>query len=203
MRTPEQIIAELKMKPIPDEGAWFVEGPRTQGLSSILVLLTAADDGFSAMHRLGVDEGWQWLEGAPAALLRLKEGPRRNHGTLTPARPRSAGRCSCARASGRAPRRWASGACSRAGAARRSGPSTSPSATATTSRAFPAYAAEIAALTRPHPAGPAGRSAGGHGRLLTCGFGPASNDTATDSQPGLSGRCGRLPFGGILHTPKE
>jgi len=83
MRTPEQIIAELKMKPIPDEGAWFVEGPRTQGLSSILVLLTSAEDGFSAMHRLGVDEGWQWLEGAPAALLRLKEGPRRNHGTLT------------------------------------------------------------------------------------------------------------------------
>lgn len=83
MRTPEQIVAELKMKPIPDEGAWFVEGPRTQGLSSILVLLTAADDGFSALHRLGVDEGWQWLEGAPAALLRLKEGPRRNHGTLT------------------------------------------------------------------------------------------------------------------------
>ncbi|MDT0212694.1 cupin domain-containing protein [Rothia sp. ARF10] len=82
MRTAEQIIAELNMQPIPDEGAWFVEGPRTQGLSSILVLLTSADDGFSAMHKLGVDEGWQWLEGAPAALLRLKEGPKRNHGTL-------------------------------------------------------------------------------------------------------------------------
>lgn len=83
MRTPEQIIAELKMQPIPDEGAWFVEGPRTQGLSSILVLLTSAADGFSAMHRLEVDEGWQWLEGAPAALLRLREGRKRNHGSLT------------------------------------------------------------------------------------------------------------------------
>jgi predicted cupin superfamily sugar epimerase len=83
LRTAEQIIAELKMEPIPQEGAWFVEGPRTQALSSVLVLLTSKDDGFSAMHRLGIDEGWQWLEGAPAALLRLKEGPRRNHGNLT------------------------------------------------------------------------------------------------------------------------
>ncbi|KRE42924.1 cupin domain-containing protein [Knoellia sp. Soil729] len=83
MRTAEQIIADLRMEPIPQEGAWFVEGPRTQALSSILVLLTPADDGFSAMHRLEVDEGWQWLDGAPAALLRLKEGRHRNHGRLT------------------------------------------------------------------------------------------------------------------------
>jgi len=83
MRTAEQIIDELRMKPIPDEGAFFVEGPRTQGLSSILVLLTSAPDGFSAMHRLTVDEGWQWLEGAPTALLRLRESPKRNRGTLS------------------------------------------------------------------------------------------------------------------------
>ena len=83
MRTAKKIIAELKMQPIPDEGAWFVEGPRTQELSSILVLLTSGSNGFSAMHQLAVDEGWQWLEGAPAAVLRLKEGPRRNHGSLT------------------------------------------------------------------------------------------------------------------------
>lgn len=83
MRTAEQIVSDLGMKPIPDEGAWFVEGPRTQGLSSILVLLTSAADGFSAMHKLEVDEGWQWLEGAPVALLRLRESSKRNHGTLT------------------------------------------------------------------------------------------------------------------------
>lgn len=83
MRTAEQVIADLRMKPIPDEGAWFVEGPRTQSLSSILVLLTSANDGFSAMHQLGIDEGWQWLEGAPVALLRLRESAKRNHGTLT------------------------------------------------------------------------------------------------------------------------
>lgn len=83
MRTAEQVIDELGMKPIPDEGAFFVEGPRTQELSSILVLLTSAPDGFSAMHRLEVDEGWQWLEGAPAALLRLRTRPRSTRGTLS------------------------------------------------------------------------------------------------------------------------
>ena len=82
MRTAEQIIDELGMRPIPGEGAWFVEGPRNQELSAITVLLTSGDDGFSAMHRLTIDEGWQWLDGAPAALLRLRESPRRNHGSL-------------------------------------------------------------------------------------------------------------------------
>ncbi|NHI19456.1 cupin domain-containing protein [Phycicoccus endophyticus] len=62
------------MVPIPEEGAWFVAGPRTQGLNAVTVLLTPRPDGFSAMHRLAVDEGWQWLGGAPAALLRLRPG---------------------------------------------------------------------------------------------------------------------------------
>lgn len=82
MRTAEQIIDELGMKPLPDEGAFYVEGPRTQELSSVHVLLTAAPEGFSAMHRLTVDEGWQWLDGAPVALLRLREGRTRNSGSL-------------------------------------------------------------------------------------------------------------------------
>ncbi len=72
--TAEQVIARLKMSPIPEEGAWFVAGPRTQELNAITVLLTDRPDGFSAMHRLTVDEGWQWLAGAPAALLRLRPG---------------------------------------------------------------------------------------------------------------------------------
>jgi hypothetical protein len=83
MRTAEQIIDELGMKPLPDEGAYYVEGPRTQELSSVLVLLTAGPEGFSAMHRLTVDEGWQWLDGAPVALLRLRQGHKRNHGSLS------------------------------------------------------------------------------------------------------------------------
>lgn len=72
--TAEEVIARLRMEPIPEEGAWFVPGPRTQELGGVTVLLTDRPDGFSAMHRLAVDEGWQWLGGAPAALLRLRPG---------------------------------------------------------------------------------------------------------------------------------
>jgi uncharacterized protein len=72
--TADEIIARLRMVPIPEEGAWFVAGPRTHELGAITVLLTPRPDGFSAMHRLAVDEGWQWLAGAPAALLRLRRG---------------------------------------------------------------------------------------------------------------------------------
>ena len=57
----DQVIARLKMEPIPEEGAWFVAGPRTQNLNAITVLLTDQPEGFSAMHRLTIDEGWQWL----------------------------------------------------------------------------------------------------------------------------------------------
>ena len=70
----DQVIARLKMEPIPEEGAWFVAGPRTQNHNAITVLLTDQPEGFSAMHRLTIDEGWQWLGGAPAALLRLRPG---------------------------------------------------------------------------------------------------------------------------------
>jgi uncharacterized protein len=74
--TPETVIERFGMQPIPEEGGWFAPGPRTQGLGAITVLLTDQQDGFSAMHRLRADEGWQWLAGAPAALLRLR--PRSN-----------------------------------------------------------------------------------------------------------------------------
>jgi len=43
--TAEQVMARLKMQPIPEEGAWFVAGPRTQGLNAITVLLTDRPDG--------------------------------------------------------------------------------------------------------------------------------------------------------------
>ena len=148
--TAEQVIARLRMRPIPEEGAWFVAGPRTQGLNAITVLLTDRPDGFSAMHRLTIDEGWQWLAGAPAALLRLRPG---GSGVLNYVDPRPASSSSAA-APGWAPRPWATGPCSPAGARRRSGPSTSSSATATPSRPhYPRYAAEITALTRDEPVG--------------------------------------------------
>ena len=70
----EEVIDRLGMVPIPEEGGFYVAGPRTQSLNAITVLLTNRADGFSAMHRLAVDEGWQWLAGSPAALLRLRRG---------------------------------------------------------------------------------------------------------------------------------
>ena len=76
MTTPAEIIARYDMMPIPHEGGWFAAGPRTQDLSNILVLLTSDPEGFSAMHRLDIDEGWTWLDGDPVALLRLRRGGR-------------------------------------------------------------------------------------------------------------------------------
>jgi predicted cupin superfamily sugar epimerase len=67
--TADEVIAALRMQPIPGEGGYFVLGPRVRGLSSITALLTDSPEGFSALHRLSVDEGWQWLAGAPVDLL--------------------------------------------------------------------------------------------------------------------------------------
>lgn len=75
-RTAQDVIASLHLQPLEGEGSWWAAGPRTRRLSSITVLLTPADDGFSAMHSLKVDEGWQWLAGAAAAMLRLGPGGR-------------------------------------------------------------------------------------------------------------------------------
>lgn len=72
--TADDLIRRLNLKPLLGEGAWWAPGPRTRNLSSITVLLTEGDEGFSAMHRLNVDEGWQWIDGAPAAMLRLGNG---------------------------------------------------------------------------------------------------------------------------------
>lgn len=70
-RSAAEVIRTLRLEPLENEGAWWAPGPRTKNLSSITVLLTEDDLGFSAMHRLAVDEGWQWLDGAPAVMLRL------------------------------------------------------------------------------------------------------------------------------------
>lgn len=66
-----QLIAELDMQPIPQEGAWFAPGARTERLSCITGMLADTDDGFSAMHRLSIDEGWQFLDGDPAEVTLL------------------------------------------------------------------------------------------------------------------------------------
>ncbi len=74
MRTAEEMIARLGLRPLDQEGSWWAPGPRTRNLSAITVLLTMAADGFSALHRLTFDEGWQWLDGSPARILRLGPG---------------------------------------------------------------------------------------------------------------------------------
>jgi len=86
------VIARYGLQPLPEEGGYWTAGPRTTGLNGILFLLTAsASDGvggrhdvhdlhetdtahgpgFSALHRLTINEGWQWLAGAPARMLLL------------------------------------------------------------------------------------------------------------------------------------
>ncbi len=70
----DTVIASLRMQPIPGEGGYFVLGPRVAGLSSITALLTEEPAGFSALHRLRIDEGWQWLAGSPADLLIVESG---------------------------------------------------------------------------------------------------------------------------------
>lgn len=66
-----EVIAALKLQPLDHEGAFWAPGPRTLNLSSITSLITDAPDGFSAMHVLSIDEGWQWLAGAPLTMLQL------------------------------------------------------------------------------------------------------------------------------------
>ena len=87
--TADEVIARLGMLPIPEEGAWFAPGPRTIGLNGITALLTDRPDGFSAMHRLTIDEGWQWLAGAPATLLRLHPDGTGDTTTLGPDSPQA------------------------------------------------------------------------------------------------------------------
>lgn len=69
--TARELRSIYRMAPIPQEGGYFALGPRTAGLSCITALLTDEPAGFSALHVLTVDEGWQWLAGAPIDLVLL------------------------------------------------------------------------------------------------------------------------------------
>ncbi len=81
MTAVEEIAARFGLHPHPGRGGWWAPGPRTRNLSSITYLLTDQTAGFATMHRLGVDEGWRWLAGAPAAFLTLRP---RSRGRLQP-----------------------------------------------------------------------------------------------------------------------
>lgn len=71
------MISTLGLIPLPKEGGFYrstwtsaVKGPDGRALgSAILFLMT--EDGFSALHRLGMDEIWHFHAGDPAELTRL------------------------------------------------------------------------------------------------------------------------------------
>jgi hypothetical protein len=73
-----EIAAQYGLEPLPVEGGLFRRtwaGPEDEtgrpAGSAILLLLSAADGLFSAMHRLPVDEVWHFYRGDPVELLLL------------------------------------------------------------------------------------------------------------------------------------
>jgi predicted cupin superfamily sugar epimerase len=77
MHEAENIIAQLGLQPLPDEGGWFrqtwVSAARLAGgraaTSQIWYLLTA--EGFSALHRVDAEEAWIFLAGDPVGHVQL------------------------------------------------------------------------------------------------------------------------------------
>lgn len=78
MSEHEEIAAALGLVPLPAEGGRYRrtwsgqedEHGRPAG-SAILLLLTDDADGFSAMHRLPIDEVWHFYRGDPMELVLL------------------------------------------------------------------------------------------------------------------------------------
>ncbi|MFG2884439.1 cupin domain-containing protein [Streptomyces sp. NPDC048297] len=81
--TAEQVARAYELAPLPVEGGWYrrtwagdQDGTGRPAGSSILLLLTDGD-GFSALHRLPIDEVWHFYRGDPVELLLLH--PDRGH----------------------------------------------------------------------------------------------------------------------------
>ena len=77
------------LEPMPLEGGYFRQTWRgvedengRPAATAILVLLSAADDQFSAMHRLPTDEVWHFHSGDPVELLLLNESDRSHRKVL-------------------------------------------------------------------------------------------------------------------------
>ncbi len=76
--TVEELIARFGLAPLPLEGGFFAEtwnGEERDGRpagTSILVVLAAARDQFSALHRLPVTEVWHYHLGDPIEMLLLR-----------------------------------------------------------------------------------------------------------------------------------
>jgi predicted cupin superfamily sugar epimerase len=88
MLTAEQLIAHLKLEPLPVEGGYFRQTYRSGETlprralppryaadkrlgTAIYYLLTAAPDSFSALHRLPTDEIYHFYLGDPVEMLLL------------------------------------------------------------------------------------------------------------------------------------
>jgi predicted cupin superfamily sugar epimerase len=82
-----EIIDALQMQPIEDEGAYWALGDRIATMNCIMALVVNSHEGFSAMHRLQLDEGWQWLGGAPLSMLQLNEDSTGREVTLDASHP--------------------------------------------------------------------------------------------------------------------
>lgn len=64
-----EIIAALRLEPLPDEGGFFRQTSRTATASAILYVLTTDD--FSALHRIAQDELWHFHAGDPIDHMQL------------------------------------------------------------------------------------------------------------------------------------
>lgn len=96
-----EVIRDLGLEPLPDEGGWFRRiaegGPLSAGdgqrrtFSVIHALFTPGE--FSAWHRLAVEETWEFLAGDPFELTCLPGPGSRPGGIVQLGGDRSAGQC--------------------------------------------------------------------------------------------------------------
>lgn len=69
--TAAEVIAELGLEPLADEGGFWKAAARTDAMNSIYFLMTDSAEGFSALHKLQITEGWQWVAGAEVEMLQI------------------------------------------------------------------------------------------------------------------------------------
>jgi predicted cupin superfamily sugar epimerase len=67
--SPEQLIADLELIPLPEEGGMFSRHYRDEYSTAIYFLVR--EDDFSALHRLGGTEVYHFYGGAPLKMLLL------------------------------------------------------------------------------------------------------------------------------------
>jgi len=72
-----RLVSKLCLAPLPREGGFFTptwtsprKGADGRAFASAILFLMTRDD-FSALHRLGMDEVWQFSAGDPAELVRI------------------------------------------------------------------------------------------------------------------------------------